>query len=93
MTHAWWFIDPQPPIPEEPRMTQPEQTDKPRGRTLPGVPIPDEVKIQACRSCGHAIWWGTTLAGKRCPFDVEHGQPTTITHFSTCPQARSWTKR
>lgn len=27
--------------------------------------------MSACRSCGAAIWWGITAAGKAMPIDVE----------------------
>lgn len=68
--------------------------DEARGRVLPGVSVPPSVTIAYCRSCGKPIWWGRTRADKNCPFDVaQNGQPTMVTHFSTCPQARRWSKR
>jgi hypothetical protein len=68
------------------------------GRELQGVVIDQQASISHCRSCGGRIWWGRTAAGKRCPFDVhieDLTRPvrTTITHFSTCPDARNWGKR
>lgn len=62
-----------------------------------------DIGITKCRSCGALIWWGVTLAGKRCRFNVEISgidretlkpvyEQTTVSHFSSCPDARSWTK-
>jgi hypothetical protein len=63
------------------------------GRVLPGVDIDATAPVTQCRSCGALIWWGRTAAGKRCCFDVVDGARTAITHFSTCPDARGWSKR
>lgn len=51
--------------------------------------------VERCRSCQAPVWWGLTKNGKRCPFDYDlvTGQPTETSHFTTCPQARTWTKR
>jgi len=68
-------------------------TEQPRGRYLEGVHVPLQVTVKACGSCGAAIWWGKTRAGKPNPFDMRLGKPTTITHFSTCPNAREHSKR
>lgn len=68
----------------------------PEGRVLEGVAIDSEAPVVACRSCGAPIWWGKTAAGKRNPFDVHFTasvERTAVTHFSTCPQAKSWSKR
>jgi hypothetical protein len=57
-----------------------------------------------CRSCGAPIWWGYTKTGKRCPFNVAlkgidrtTEQPvyemTEISHFTTCKDAKMWTRR
>ena len=71
------------------------------GRVLHGVEIPEDAPIQRCRSCGAPIWWGVTAGGRRCPFDVHLAETswtrgaaerTAITHFSTCPDARGWSK-
>jgi hypothetical protein len=43
--------------------------------------------MPVCRSCGSAIEWGETPAGKRAPFD-----PDGTNHFVTCPDARVWRK-
>lgn len=45
--------------------------------------------IQYCRSCGAAIEWRLTPAGKRCPYDAG----TETSHFGTCPDAKRWTKK
>jgi hypothetical protein len=63
------------------------------GRVIPGVEIDTGARVQHCRSCGALIWWGKTPVGKLCPFDVVDGARTAVTHFSTCPQARDWSKR
>lgn len=47
-----------------------------------------------CQSCHALIWWGTTVNGKRCPYDYDVEQRATNTaHFATCPQARQWSKK
>lgn len=62
-----------------------------------------------CRSCGAAIVWAETVRGKRMPLDAEYlvlrtqGSPiegrvveyvdSASSHFSTCPQAKSWSRR
>lgn len=43
-------------------------------------------KHSKCRSCNALIVWGSTKNGKRCPLDMETGQP----HLNTCPQAEEW---
>jgi hypothetical protein len=66
---------------------------QPAGRALEGVEIDQSARVQACRSCGKPIWWGKTAAGKACCFDVYGRERTAITHFSTCPDAKLWTKK
>lgn len=63
------------------------------GRVLNGVAIDASAVIQHCRSCGALVWWGKTGKGKPCPFDVVDGARTAISHFSTCPDAKQWSKR
>jgi hypothetical protein len=68
------------------------------GRRLSGVSIDQAAQVTRCSSCRGEIWWGTTQAGRRNPFDVTRSdegiaERTDITLFSTCPQARSWSKR
>lgn len=55
-----------------------------------------------CRSCGAAVVWTVTAAGRRMPMDanptlqaalVGPPQPTYVSHFATCPQAETWRKR
>lgn len=41
-----------------------------------------------CRSCGAAIVWTITKAGKRSPVD-----PDGTTHFATCPQGKEWSRK
>ena len=63
------------------------------GRVLAGVEIDAKARIEHCRSCGAPVWWGRTAKGKACPLDVQSGERTAVSHFSTCPQAKDWTKR
>jgi hypothetical protein len=37
-----------------------------------------------CRSCGRAIWWVVTKAGKRAPYTVDG-----TNHFADCANANS----
>lgn len=55
-------------------------------RRLAGVTFPDGVRVSRCRGCSAPISWGRTANGKACPFDFDlvTGQPTRITHWSTC---------
>lgn len=55
--------------------------------------VPQHVPIEQCRSCGAAIWWAKTKNGKSCPYDVIDGVATDTSHFSTCRDARQWTRR
>ena len=54
--------------------------------------VNDSARIQACGSCGRAIWWGKTTNNKRNPYDVEGTMRTAISHFTTCPDAKQWSK-
>jgi len=45
-----------------------------------------------CRSCHAPIAWGESATGKRTPYDVVDGHPTTISHFTTCPDAKTWSR-
>jgi len=63
------------------------------GIELRDVVIDEPWRIAYCRSCGAEMVWGKTAAGKACPFDVIDGKPTHISHFSTCPDAKRWSKR
>lgn len=50
--------------------------------------------VLACRSCGKPVYFSFTGAGKRAPFDVDSdGNPSRVIHFTTCPDAKRWTKR
>jgi hypothetical protein len=49
--------------------------------------------VTECRSCRAPVYWGFTKNGKRCPFDVVKGQPTETSHFATCPDAKTWSKK
>lgn len=44
--------------------------------------------VVKCKSCGADIIWGKTLAGKPCPYSVEHQD----SHFKDCPNASSHSK-
>jgi hypothetical protein len=63
-------------------------TTAPTPRRLDGVTFPDGAKVSHCKGCGAAICWGLTKAGKKNPFDFDlvTGKPTSITHWSTCPE-------
>jgi hypothetical protein len=64
---------------------------------MPGLELKVEIdptaRIEHCRSCGAAVWWGKTAGGKWNPFDVQDGERTRVTHFSTCPDAKRWSKK
>jgi hypothetical protein len=48
--------------------------------------------LQLCRVCFKQIYFGYTAKRRRCPYDVdENGEPTRVSHFTTCPNVRQWT--
>ncbi len=49
--------------------------------------------MEHCRSCGAPVMWGKTKSGKWCPFDVQNGEKTEVSHFTTCPDASKWSKK
>lgn len=53
----------------------------------------DYPSIESCRSCGVPIHFGLTLQGKPCPYNVINGVVTKESHFATCPDARTWSKK
>ncbi len=64
-----------------------------RGRALEGIEIDPTARIVQCRSCGSAVWWGTSRAGRPTPFNVIGLERTAISHFTSCPDAGRWSKR
>jgi hypothetical protein len=69
------------------------QSAQPVNQTPAPTPTP-LAQTEHCRSCQAPIVWGKTAAGKDCPYDVDHnGDATTISHFTTCPDAGDWSKR
>jgi ssDNA-binding Zn-finger/Zn-ribbon topoisomerase 1 len=61
----------------------------------PELPLFDDAptKIEHCHSCGAAIVWGTTAKGKACPFDLNADGTQGASHFTTCPDARGWSRK
>lgn len=57
------------------------------------VEVDPHAPLERCRSCGQWVWWGKTARGKANPFDVTNGVRTKVTHFSTCPDAKAWSKK
>ena len=45
-----------------------------------------------CRSCHAPIAWGDSPSGKRTPYDVVDGHPTNVSHFTSCPDAKTWSR-
>lgn len=54
--------------------------------TLRDVFIDDTAPIKTCDFCGERIWWGLTSHRRRNPFDVQAGERTAVTHWSTCQE-------
>lgn len=44
--------------------------------------------VGRCRSCGAAVMWCLTLAGKKAPVN-----PDGTSHFSSCNDPERWRKR
>jgi hypothetical protein len=63
------------------------------GSTPPSAP-PAAEDAQPCRSCGAMVVFRKTKNDKWCPMDVDlkTGAETAISHFSTCPNAKSWSR-
>lgn len=49
-------------------------------------------KAEACRSCRQPVWFGKTINGSACPFNIIDGIATSVSHFATCPEAPGWSK-
>jgi len=50
--------------------------------------------VLPCRSCQQLVYFSLANSGKRTPFEVDdQGQPTRVNHFTTCPQAKTWSQR
>jgi hypothetical protein len=48
--------------------------------------------VLACRVCGKPVYFSFTARGKRCPYDVDvEGNPTRVSHFTSCVNVRTWT--
>lgn len=47
--------------------------------------------VIACRVCKAPVYFGYTEKGRRCPYDVVDGEPTRVSHFTTCTNVREWT--
>lgn len=58
-----------------------------------GFVVDQSARIEACRSCGQAIWWGKTANKKTNPYDVVGTLRTGVSHFSTCPDAKHWSRK
>lgn len=61
-------------------------------------PLPDHGDVRTCASCGQAIVWHTTDAGKRMPLSLatvveRGGVKYALSHFADCPDAREWSKK
>jgi hypothetical protein len=54
--------------------------------------IPSASFVKRCNSCGAAIVWIETAAGKRMPVDYAVGATHGTSHFATCPDAATWRK-
>ncbi len=50
----------------------------------------NQTLVMACRVCNALVYFGFTANGRRCPFDVIDGQPTEISHFTSCPRVSDW---
>lgn len=46
--------------------------------------------VLPCRVCSQPVYFGFTAKGKRCPYDVIDGEPTTTSHFTTCTKVDVW---
>lgn len=49
-------------------------------------------RVSTCRSCAAPVVW-RERNGKRHPYDVVDGTPTDVSHFRTCPDRDTWSKK
>lgn len=85
-----------PGIATRPEDLQPEMIE---GEKLPKhYPVPPEHEV-SCRSCGAAIVWGVTDAGKAVPLSVRRlrynaeNEPIAPSHFTDCPNAKQHSRK
>jgi len=68
-------------------VTDPKPTKK-----LAELAIDDDtfagLRRSACRSCGAAIRWFQTPAGRWTPVNEDK-----TSHFATCPQGKTWSRK
>jgi len=60
--------------------------------------IPPDAAMLRCRSCGAAIAWAKTKAGKQMPLDLatveeREGKRYAESHFARCKDAAGWRKK
>ena len=60
--------------------------------------IPADPYTATCRSCGAAMIWVKTAAGKAMPLSAatieeRDGQRFALAHFADCPNSREWSRR
>lgn len=60
--------------------------------------LPAHAEVATCRSCGRAIVWATTGAGKAIPLSLatvveRGGQKYALSHFADCPDAKDWSRK
>jgi len=60
--------------------------------------VPDDATPVACRSCGAAMVWVKTPAGKPLPLSVatieaRDGVRYALPHFADCPEAKDWSRK
>lgn len=60
---------------------------------LTSLPVAPARPAARCRSCGAPVIWGVTAGGKPCPYDMDDQGNKTISHFGSCPDARSHSKK
>jgi hypothetical protein len=61
-------------------------------------PMPENARIERCRSCGAEIVWTRTAQDRAIPLSLRSvqtrdGQQWLLSHFSDCPHAKEWSKK
>jgi hypothetical protein len=58
------------------------------------LPVPTVTeRVTHCRSCHAPVVWRPTSRGGKVPHDVVDGVCNGINHFTTCPDAATWSKK
>lgn len=57
-------------------------------------PVASVLFLRRCEACGQKLAFVRTASGKAAPMEIDaDGNVTTVNHFTTCPEARRFSRR